>query len=181
MHSGSPPDIHVLLPTCCSRLRSRLVHLHRHTMYLGNLSSGLQGPVARTHLAPKCKSSCGRSSLRHASRLLRIRRQRSRVRCCAATERSLFQIAQDANDVYGETKTPWCQPWTILLSGSCVISIFWLLFGRGWWSVIAVGATLAVLLWWYLFLVEYPVLVKEDQRQRQSRMGSDFWEPTDTP
>lgn len=66
-----------------------------------------------------------------------------------------------------------------MLSGSCVVSISWLLFGHGWWSVVAVGATAAVLLWWYLFLIEYPVLVKADQRQRESQMGSEGWKPTD--
>lgn len=80
--------------------------------------------------------------------------------------------------MYGETKRPWCQPWTILLSGSCVIGFFWLVFGHGCWSVVAVGATAAILIWWYLFLVEYPVLVKEDQRQQQVQSGV---EPFDVP
>lgn len=83
--------------------------------------------------------------------------------------------------MYGETKRPWCQPWTILLSGSGIVSIFWMLFGHGWWSVVAVGATAAVLLWWYLFLIEYPLLVKQDSLQRQVNIESKGWEPNDSP
>ena len=76
-------------------------------------------------------------------------------------ERSLQQVVQDANEVYAASKRPWCQPWTILASGSAIIGASWTLFGHGLWSLIAVGATGAITLWWYLFLVEYPVLVRE--------------------
>jgi hypothetical protein len=83
------------------------------------------------------------------------------TRPCVTRSRSLFEIAQDATEFYGGYKRPWCQPWTILLTGSSIITVSWKLF-KGWSSVLAFGATGAILLWWYLFLVEYPALIKEN-------------------
>ena len=47
----------------------------------------------------------------------------------------------------------WCQPWSILLSGSTAIGGSWMLLGR-WW--VTAPVTLLVLAWWGLFLVVVP-------------------------
>ena len=52
-----------------------------------------------------------------------------------------------------QSKPWWCQPWTILLTGLMVIAGSWLLLHR-WW--ISAPVSLAVLLWWGLFLVVVP-------------------------
>ncbi len=72
--------------------------------------------------------------------------------------RSPAEIVQDAQDVYSKEKPPWCQPWTILGTGSAVIAVSWTTL-HGLAAILAVGATGAVLAWWYLFLVVYPLSV----------------------
>lgn len=58
--------------------------------------------------------------------------------------------------VYSTSKPPWCQPWTITLTGSVAIGGAWLLFPSFPGSVLAVGTTAAVSLWWWTFLIAYP-------------------------
>jgi hypothetical protein len=53
----------------------------------------------------------------------------------------------------------WCQPWSILLTGSTVVTISWLLF-RLWWLTMVV--VLGVLLWWGLFLVLVPAAWRQE-------------------
>ena len=47
----------------------------------------------------------------------------------------------------------WCQPWSIVLTGLAVVLASWWLL-RLWWVSLPVG--LAVLVWWWLFLVAVP-------------------------
>ena len=47
----------------------------------------------------------------------------------------------------------WCQPWSIVLTGLAVVLASWWLL-RLWWVSLPVG--LAVLVWWWLFLVVVP-------------------------
>jgi hypothetical protein len=47
----------------------------------------------------------------------------------------------------------WCQPWSILLTGSLAIAGSWLLL-HIWW--LSAGVALLVLAWWLLFLVVVP-------------------------
>ena len=47
----------------------------------------------------------------------------------------------------------WCQPWSIVLTGLAVPLASWLLLHRLW---ITAPLALAVLLWWWLFLVLVP-------------------------
>jgi hypothetical protein len=51
------------------------------------------------------------------------------------------------------SKPWWCQPWTILLTGVTVIALSWLLLHL-WW--ISAPVALAVVLWWWVFLVVVP-------------------------
>jgi len=47
----------------------------------------------------------------------------------------------------------WCQPWTILLTGTIAIAGSWLLL-QIWWLTTGVG--LVVIAWWVLFLLIVP-------------------------
>ena len=47
----------------------------------------------------------------------------------------------------------WCQPWSILLTGLAVVAGSWLLLQR-WW--ITAPTAVAVIGWWWLFLVLVP-------------------------
>ncbi|MBE9176171.1 hypothetical protein IQ225_14215 [Synechocystis salina LEGE 06155] len=60
-------------------------------------------------------------------------------------------------DVWSE-KPRWCQPWTILLTGSVIIAASWLLFHQ-WWLSLPVAGVIA--LWWWYFLLAYPRLVRQ--------------------
>jgi hypothetical protein len=54
---------------------------------------------------------------------------------------------------FWRSKPGWCQPWSILLTGSGVVGGSWALLHR-WW--ITVPVTVMVLAWWGLFLVVVP-------------------------
>lgn len=47
----------------------------------------------------------------------------------------------------------WCQPWTILLTGTIGITGSWLLL-QIWW--VTTGVALVVIAWWVLFLLIVP-------------------------
>jgi len=47
----------------------------------------------------------------------------------------------------------WCQPWTILLTGTISIAGSWLLL-QIWW--LTTGVALVVVAWWVLFLLIVP-------------------------
>ena len=47
----------------------------------------------------------------------------------------------------------WCQPWTILLTGTIGIAGSWLLL-QIWW--LTTGVALVVIAWWVLFLLLVP-------------------------
>lgn len=82
------------------------------------------------------------------------------MRASEAASRQVGQIAADAQEFYAANKRPWCQPSTILMTGAAISAGSWRVFGHGWWSLLALGATTAVLVWWFLFLVELPLLAK---------------------
>ena len=60
------------------------------------------------------------------------------------------------------TQKPWwCQPWSILLTGSmAMVGSWWLL--RLWW--ITAPVALGVLVWWWLFLVLVPAAYRDQNR-----------------
>ncbi|WP_255145649.1 DUF6737 family protein [Synechococcus sp. ATX 2A4] len=55
----------------------------------------------------------------------------------------------------------WCQPWSIVATGSAVSVASWVLLQR-WWITTPVVA--AVLAWWWLFLVLVPGATAADLR-----------------
>ncbi len=52
----------------------------------------------------------------------------------------------------------WCQPWTILLTGSMMIGSSWLLFHRVWLSLLV---SAPIVIWWIYFLILWPRLMRE--------------------
>ncbi|MEI6828974.1 MAG: DUF6737 family protein [Synechococcaceae cyanobacterium ELA445] len=61
-----------------------------------------------------------------------------------------------------QLKPWWCQPWSILLTGVAVPLASWLLLHH-WWITVPLG--LAVLLWWWLFLVLVPASYRAERTQ----------------
>ena len=58
----------------------------------------------------------------------------------------------------------WCQPWSILSTGSAVVGGSWWLL-RTWW--ISLPLALAVLVWWLLFLVLVPAAYRAEGAQNR--------------
>ncbi len=54
----------------------------------------------------------------------------------------------------------WCQPWTILLTGTVAITSSWLVL-HIWWLTAAVAVL--VLAWWCLFLLIVPNITPVEQ------------------
>ena len=52
----------------------------------------------------------------------------------------------------------WCQPWSILLTGSIISGGSWLILHLLW---ITVPVSLLVMMWWSYFLVVYPRMFKQ--------------------
>jgi hypothetical protein len=58
---------------------------------------------------------------------------------------------------FWQHKPWWCQPWSILLTGSLAIALDWLVYR--WVSIplwLALPPVVGVLGWWFLFLVLVP-------------------------
>jgi hypothetical protein len=68
-------------------------------------------------------------------------------------------------DSLWQLKPWWCQPWSIVLTGVGLVAIAWLLFQR-WW--IAAPVAIAVLAWWFLFLLWVPRQYTAAVRQQRS-------------
>ncbi len=52
----------------------------------------------------------------------------------------------------------WCQPWSILLTGTVVITGSWLLAKVIWLTLLI---SLPILLWWTYFLLIWPQLIEK--------------------
>lgn len=59
-----------------------------------------------------------------------------------------------------ETKSWWCQPWSILLTGAIVVAGSWVLLQR-WWITAPVAVVITA--WWLLFLIVVPAGFKAEQ------------------
>lgn len=73
-------------------------------------------------------------------------------------ESSGYSDVDIANISVWDSKPAWCQPWTILLTGTIAISGSWGLFHTKWFTAI-VGLLIGA--WWLTFLVFYPQAYKE--------------------
>ena len=73
-----------------------------------------------------------------------------------------------------ETKPPWCQPWTIVLTGSgIVVGSHAVLGALHWWEALTVLPAAVIAAWWYLFLVLYPASWRESVEEARRR-GADW-------
>ncbi len=68
------------------------------------------------------------------------------------------------------SKPWWCQPWSIILTGVCIIGGSWLLFQTVW---ISVGISIPIAAWWVYFLVLYPQMMKEYLTSQSSNIRSE--------
>jgi hypothetical protein len=57
-----------------------------------------------------------------------------------------------------QSKPWWCQPWTIILTGTIIITGSWLIFHTLW---LTVPVTALITLWWTYFLIIMPRLLME--------------------
>lgn len=58
----------------------------------------------------------------------------------------------------------WCQPWTVLSTGTGTILGSWLLFQRIWLTAII---SLVILIWWFYFLIFIPYFLKQQRLNRE--------------
>lgn len=69
----------------------------------------------------------------------------------------------DGDGSFWEHKPAWCQPWTILTTGTAVVTGSWLLLHR-WWITLPVA--LVVSGWWLLFLLLVPAAWRAGQQEQ---------------
>ncbi len=59
----------------------------------------------------------------------------------------------DPADVWA-SKPPWCQPWTIVATGACVVAVPTQVIHWPWWTSALVSVPIGA--WWFLFLGVMP-------------------------
>lgn len=64
----------------------------------------------------------------------------------------------------------WCQPWSILLTGTLIITGSWLLFRLVWVTILI---AIPILLWWAYFLLLWPELVRRSGGFEYDRPGTE--------
>ncbi|KAG0548012.1 hypothetical protein BDA96_01G130200 [Sorghum bicolor] len=72
-------------------------------------------------------------------------------------------------DSVWDTKPAWCQPWTILLTGTVVVACSWVLIQS---AVITAGVSFVICAWWYIFLYSYPKAYTEMIAERRRKVAS---------
>ena len=70
------------------------------------------------------------------------------------------------NDSVWQYKPWWCQPWSILLTGSSVMGGSWLLFHRYWLTGLV---SLPMLAWMGFFILVFPKLARESGMVEQMK------------
>ncbi|KAK3149626.1 hypothetical protein QOZ80_3AG0220040 [Eleusine coracana subsp. coracana] len=72
-------------------------------------------------------------------------------------------------DSVWDTKPVWCQPWTILLSGTTAVACSWVLIQS---VVITAAVSFVICAWWYIFLYSYPKAYTEMIAERRRKVAS---------
>ncbi|XP_066386303.1 uncharacterized protein [Miscanthus floridulus] len=72
-------------------------------------------------------------------------------------------------DSVWDTKPAWCQPWTILLTGTVAVACSWVLIQS---AVITAGVSFVICAWWYIFLYSYPKAYTEMIAERRRKVAS---------
>ncbi len=67
-----------------------------------------------------------------------------------------------------QSKPWWCQPWTIILTGTMIITGSWLIFHTLW---LTVPVAALIVLWWTYFLIIMPRLLMEMRATAESDMS----------
>ena len=60
---------------------------------------------------------------------------------------------------YWSIKPFWCQPWTIIMTGLCILFSAWKIFDN---LIIITLISISILIWWILFLIIAPILYEKD-------------------
>ncbi|TKV91868.1 hypothetical protein SEVIR_9G125900v4 [Setaria viridis] len=71
-------------------------------------------------------------------------------------------------DSVWDTKPAWCQPWTILLTGTAVVACSWVLQS----VIITAGVSFIICAWWYIFLYSYPKAYTKMIAERRRKVAS---------
>tara|TARA_B100001142_G_scaffold124929_1_gene126774 strand:- start:132 stop:683 length:552 start_codon:yes stop_codon:yes gene_type:complete len=71
---------------------------------------------------------------------------------------SLLREVGDGDADVWATKPPWCQPWTIVMTGAMIVCAPTAVFGWKWASAFL---TLPIGAWWFAFLIAYPKQFRE--------------------
>ncbi|CAL4918569.1 unnamed protein product [Urochloa decumbens] len=71
-------------------------------------------------------------------------------------------------DSVWDTKPAWCQPWTILLTGTAVVACSWVLQS----VIVTAGVSFIICAWWYIFLYSYPKAYTEMIADRRRKVAS---------
>lgn len=72
-------------------------------------------------------------------------------------------------DSVWDTKPYWCQPWTIVLTGTSVIACSWIILHS---VIVTALASSLIGAWWYIFLYSYPKSYSEMIAERRKRVAS---------
>jgi hypothetical protein len=101
-----------------------------------------------------------------------LRRRRARAHRVTARggeeDASLRELLEETHPTdpanVWDAKPPWCQPWSIVTTGTCVIAAPTQVFhATGAFGVVATGVCVAgVSAWWWVFLVAAPRAYAED-------------------
>ena len=68
------------------------------------------------------------------------------------------------------SKPPWCQPWTIVATGSAVVSVAYAVSSGSPWITALVAVPIGV--WWWLFLVLVPGSYREAAQEHNNRLAT---------
>ncbi|KAJ1294007.1 hypothetical protein BS78_01G113300 [Paspalum vaginatum] len=72
-------------------------------------------------------------------------------------------------DSVWDTKPAWCQPWTILLTGTVAVACSWVLIQS---IFVTAGVSFVICAWWYIFLYSYPKAYTEMIAERRRKVAS---------
>ena len=62
-------------------------------------------------------------------------------------------------------KPAWCQPWSIMLTGTVIIAGSWLVLHTLWLTILV---SLAIIAWWVYFLILYPKMFAQYIKEQQT-------------
>ncbi|KAK4531486.1 hypothetical protein CCYA_CCYA08G2343 [Cyanidiococcus yangmingshanensis] len=103
----------------------------------------------------------------HGSSVSALKGMRAQGHRQTRPSRTFRAAAKDALEVYREFKPMWCQPWSIVATGLTIIVVSWVWLPFRPYLATAISG--CALFWWYLFLWEYPRMVKEDLPTKRPR------------